>query len=265
MNSKIVQHAATTEAQQRANPLDGKTCVVTGSSRGIGREIALELGRHGASVAVNYLSSADAAHEVVDRIDAGAGEAVVAQADVTDRSDVDDLAARVRESFGSVDVLVNNAGITADRRFDEMSREEWDRVVDTNLGGAFNATKAFYDDIREADHGRLVNVASVVGFTGNYGQSNYAAAKSGLVGFTRALAHELAPHGATANAVAPGYTRTDMVDDVREDIQERIRERIPLRRFADAEEIAPVVRFLASDAADYLTGEVVNVNGGMYA
>ncbi|MFB6121943.1 MAG: beta-ketoacyl-ACP reductase [Haloferacaceae archaeon] len=265
MNSELVRHAATTDAEHRANPLADKTCVVTGSSRGIGREIALELGRHGASVAVTYLSSADAAHEVADRIESGSGEAVVTRTDVTDRSTVDDLAARVHESFGSVDVLVNNAGITADRRFDEMTREEWDRVVDTNLGGTFNATKAFYDDIKAADEGRLVNVASVVGYTGNYGQSNYAAAKSGLVGFTRSLAHELAPHGATANCVAPGYTRTDMVDDVREDIQERIREEIPLSRFADAEEIAPVVRFLASDAASYVTGEVVNVNGGMYA
>jgi 3-oxoacyl-[acyl-carrier protein] reductase len=263
MPSGFAQPAAETHAQP--TELDGKTCVVTGSSRGIGREIALELGRHGASVAINYLSSADAARDVADRIEADAGDAVVAQADVSDRSDVEELATRVRDAFGSVDVLVNNAGITADRRFDEMTREEWDRVVDTNLGGAFNATKTFYDDLKEAENGRLINIASVVGHTGNYGQSNYAAAKSGLVGLTRSLAHELAPYGTTVNAVAPGYTRTDMVDDVREDIQERIQQKIPLRRFADAAEIAPVVRFLASDDASYLTGEVVNVNGGMYA
>jgi 3-oxoacyl-[acyl-carrier protein] reductase len=247
--------------------LRGKTCVVTGSSRGIGREIALDLGRHGASVAVNFRSSRDAARDVATQIDEmdGDGQAVAVQADVADFDSVASFADEVHEAFGQIDVLVNNAGITADRTFAEMTREDWDAVIDTNLGGVFNCSKVFFDDIREAEDGRLINIASVIGHQGNYGQANYAAAKSGLFGFTRSLARELAPAGSTANVVAPGYTRTEMVESVREDIQDRIREGIPLDRFAETEEIADAVRFLASDDSSYVTGEIFNVNGGMYA
>jgi 3-oxoacyl-[acyl-carrier protein] reductase len=258
--------------QQESEPaqnqqLQGKTCVVTGSSRGIGREIALELGRHGASVAVNFRSSRDAASRVADAIDGmdGDGEAVALQADVADFESVAAFADAVHEALGPIDVLVNNAGVTVDRTFSEMTRDDWDTVVDTNLGGVFNCSKMFFEDVKAAEEGRLVNIASVVGQQGNYGQANYAAAKSGLFGLTRSLARELAPHGATANVVAPGYTRTEMVEAVREDIQDRIREDIPLDRFAETEEIANVVRFLASDDASYVTGEILNVNGGMYS
>jgi 3-oxoacyl-[acyl-carrier protein] reductase len=247
--------------------LRGKNCVVTGASRGIGRAIARGFARSGANVAVNYHTSADAAREVVADIesDAGADRAFAVQADVADRDDVETLADRVHEEFGAVDVLVNNAGVTIDRRFDRMTWEDWRRVLDVNLGGAFHCTQAFYDDIRAAEDGRLINVSSVVAQHGNYGQSNYAASKSALFGFTRSLARELAPSGSTANCVAPGYTRTDMVARVRDDIQSRIRERIPLDRFADAEEVAATVRFLATADASYVTGEVLNVNGGMHA
>ncbi|MFB6122928.1 MAG: beta-ketoacyl-ACP reductase [Haloferacaceae archaeon] len=243
--------------------LSGDVCLVTGSSRGIGRAVATTLGRHGAAVAVNYRSSADEAAAVVDDVTDAGGDAVAVQADVADPDAVERMRDRIHDEFGPVDVLVNNAGVTIDRTFDEMTHEEWRRVVDVNLNGAFNCTKAFFEDVRDAEAGRVVNVSSVVGKQGNYGQANYAAAKSGLFGFTRSLAHELAPHGATANCVAPGYTRTDMVEDVREDIRERMRQKTLLGRFASVEDVAAVVRFLASDDSAYVTGEVVDVNGGI--
>ncbi|NHN57839.1 MULTISPECIES: beta-ketoacyl-ACP reductase [Halorussus] len=243
--------------------VEEKTCLVTGASRGIGSGVAEELGRSGANVVVNYVSSEDEAYDTAERIESEGGTATVAQADVSDREAVDELADEVHEAFGSIDVLVNNAGITVDRKFENMTREDWDRVMDVNLGGTFNCTKAFYDDIESADEGRLVNISSVVGQQGNYGQANYAATKSGMFGFTRSLALELAGSGSTANCVAPGFTQTDMLAEVREDIRERIREKIPLNRFAEVEDVACAVRFLASEESSYMTGQVVSVNGGM--
>jgi 3-oxoacyl-[acyl-carrier protein] reductase len=243
--------------------LDGKTCVVTGSSRGIGRGVAEALGREGANVVVNYATSESAAYDVVEAVEREGGSAVALQADVADLDEMQRFGERVHHAFGPVDVLVNNAGITVDRTFAEMTREDWDRVMDVNLGGVFNATKVFFDDLRAADHGRLVNVSSVVGQQGNYGQSNYAATKSGMLGFTRTLALELAASGSTANCVAPGFTRTDMLEEVRDDILERIRERIPLDRFAEVEDVAAAVRFLASEESSYVTGQVISINGGM--
>jgi 3-oxoacyl-[acyl-carrier protein] reductase len=240
-----------------------KTCLVTGASRGIGRAIAEELGSRGASVAVNYRSADEKAAETVAAVEAAGGEAILARADVSDSDAVEAMAEHVHDELGPVDVLVNNAGITRDTRFDEMSRADWDAVIDVNLTGAFTTTKAFYEDLMAAGDGRLINISSVIGQQGNYGQTNYAAAKSGLFGFTRSIAKELAPHGTTANCVAPGYTRTEMVESVREDIKDAIREDIPLDRFAEVEEIASVVGFLASEEASYVTGEVVDANGGM--
>ena len=237
--------------------------MVTGASRGIGRGIAEELGRKGATVVVNYRSSESEAYDVVESIEEEGGRAVTAQADVSDHEEVAAMAERVGETIGPVDVLVNNAGITSDTTFKRMSHEEWQRVIDVNLGGTFNCTKAFYEDIRDAEHGRLINISSVIGKQGNYGQANYAAAKSGMFGFTRTLALELASTGSTANCVAPGYTRTDMVENVPEDIQESIREEIPLGRFARIDEIASVIAFLASTEASYVTGEVIDVNGAL--
>jgi 3-oxoacyl-[acyl-carrier protein] reductase len=243
--------------------LADRTCLVTGASRGIGRGIARDLGAHGASVVVNYRSSAEAAAEVADAIAADGGEAMTARADVADRAAVESMCEAVHDEFGSVDVLVNNAGVTADRTFEEMTLEDWERVVDVNLGGVFNCTKVCFDDIRSADEGRLINISSVVGQQGNYGQANYATTKSGLFGFTRTLALELASEGSTANCVAPGFVRTDMLEEVPERVQERILERIPLGRFASVEDVVSIVSFLAGERSSYMTGQILGVNGGM--
>jgi len=243
--------------------MDGRTCVITGSARGIGRGIAKHLGAEGANVVINYRSSEDDAYEAVDAIESAGGSAVAAQADVSDRAAVEHMREVCHEAFGQCDVLVNNAGITADKQFTEMSREEWDRVMDVNLGGMFNCTQVFYDDIWNAEEGRLINISSVVGKQGNFGQANYAAAKSGMFGFTRTIALEFAQGGSTANCVAPGFTATDMVTSVPDHVLDRIIAEIPLERLAEVEDIAAVVRFLASEDSSYVTGEVIDVNGGM--
>jgi 3-oxoacyl-[acyl-carrier protein] reductase len=244
--------------------LKDQTCVVTGSSRGIGRGIAEDLAEHGANVVVNYRSSEGEAREVVDTIaEMERGEAVAVQADVAKHDDVLEMRETVVDEFGSPDVLVNNAGITIDKKFENMSREDWQTVIDVNLGGVFNCTDAFYDDIRDAENGRLINISSVVGQQGNIGQANYATTKSGLFGFTRTLALELAHTGSTANCVAPGFVRTDMLDEVPERVQEKILRNIPLNRFATVEDIACIVRFVASEESSYMTGQVLGVNGGM--
>ncbi|GAB7020003.1 beta-ketoacyl-ACP reductase [Halostagnicola bangensis] len=243
--------------------MEGRTCVITGSARGIGRGIAEYLGAEGANVVINYRSSEGDAHEAVDTIETAGGSAITAQADVADRADVEHMREVCLEAFGPADVLVNNAGITADHQFTEMTREDWDRVMDVNLGGMFNCSQVFYDDLWNADEGRLINISSVVGKQGNFGQANYAAAKSGMFGFTRTIALELAQGGSTANCVAPGFTATDMVETVPEHVLERIISSVPLERLADVEDIAAVVRFLASEDSSYVTGEVIDVNGGM--
>jgi len=243
--------------------LDGRTCLVTGASKGIGRGIAEELGSEGANVVVNYRSSESAAYDVRDIIDGGPGEAIVAQADVSNFDEVEEMHGTAQEAFGQIDVLINNAGITVDRKFENMTREDWDRVMDVNLGGVYNCTKICFDDIRAAHEGRLINIASVVGQQGNYGQANYATTKSGLFGFTRTIALEIAGEGSTANCVAPGFVMTDMLADVPDRVRENILDRIPLDRFAQVEDIVGIVRFLASEESSYMTGQVLGVNGGM--
>jgi len=243
--------------------LENQTCVVTGSSRGIGRGIATDLGDHGANVVVNYRSSEREAEAVVEEIRDGGGSAIAAQADVSDADEVQAMYEEVTDEFGTVDVLVNNAGITIDKKFENMSREDWETVIDVNLGGVYNCTDVFYEDLKAAEDGRLINISSVVGQQGNIGQANYATTKSGLFGFTRTLALELAHTGATANCVAPGFVKTDMLDEVPERVQEKILREIPLNRFATVEDIAGIVRFVASEESSYMTGQVLGVNGGM--
>jgi len=243
--------------------LEDRTCLVTGGSRGIGRGIAEELGANGANVVVNYRSSEDEAHEVKETIEEGPGSAVVAQADVANYEEVEAMYDAVTEEFGSVDVLVNNAGITIDKKFENMQKEDWDTVMDVNLGGVFNCTKICFEDLCEAPEGRLINISSVVGQQGNYGQANYATTKSGMFGFTRTVALEMAGYGSTANCVAPGFVETDMLAGVPDRVRNQILERIPLDRFAEVEDIVGIVRFLASHDSSYMTGQILGVNGGM--
>lgn len=242
--------------------MESKTCVVTGSSKGIGRGIAERFGEEGCEVAVNYRRSADAAEDAVEKIEAGGGEAIAVQADVTNYAEVEDMARRVRDTFGRVDVLVNNAGINQDVFFTEMTHEQWDTVLDVHLDGAFHCTQAFYDDIAKDPDGRLINISSIVGKEGNLGQANYATAKAGIFGFTRTLALELARTGATANCVAPGFIKTAMVDGIPERVKDQIRADTPLERLGTVEEVAEVVLFLASNRSSFMTGEVIDVNGG---
>jgi 3-oxoacyl-[acyl-carrier protein] reductase len=245
--------------------LENRTCVVTGASRGIGAEIAKELADHGANVVVNYRSSEAAAEEVAAYVtEETDGDAVTVQADVSEPDDVAAMAEQTHEAFGPADVVVNNAGITLDGKFENIDRDRWQTVIDVNLTGVYNVTDAFYDDIKASDHGRLINMASIVGVAGNFGQANYAASKSGLFGFTKTLARELAPAGSTANCVAPGFIETDMLANVPEKVREGILSDIPLDRFGEPEEIADAVRFLASDDSSYLTGQTLSVNGGKH-
>lgn len=243
--------------------LDDQVCVVTGASRGIGRGIAKELGQLGAAVVVNYRTSEAKAHAVVDAIKESRGSAIACQGDVAEYDDVKEMCNEVHDAFGQVDVLVNNAGITIDKKFTNMTPEDWAQVVAVNLDGVFNCTHCLFDDLLEAENGRLINISSVVGQQGNYGQANYATTKSGLFGFTRTLALEMARSGSTANCVSPGFVRTDMLDKVPEHVQERIVERIPLDRFAEVEDVTGIVRFLASPESNYMTGQILAVNGGM--
>ena len=241
-----------------------KTCVVTGASKGIGRGIAERFGAAGCEVVVNYRSSDEAAAETVDRVETAGGSAIAVPADVTDLTEVEAMRDEAHDAFGSVDVLVNNAGITQDVRFKEMSHEEWDVVLDVHLDGTFHCTRTFYDDLAAAEGGRLVNISSIIGKEGNFGQANYATAKAGIFGFTRTLALELARTGSTANCVAPGFIETDMLADVPEKIREGILEDVPLDRFGEPEEIADAVRFLASGDSSYMTGQTLSVNGGKH-
>lgn len=243
--------------------LEDRTCLITGSSRGIGRGIAEELASEGANVAINYRASAGAAEEVVDTINTNGGSAIATQADVTDEAEVEAMGEEIEDAFGSVEILVNNAGINVDTLFSKMTRAEWDRVIEVDLTGAFVCTKEFFDDVGEAEQGRIINISSVVGKQGNLGQANYAAAKSGMFGLTRTLALELADSGSTVNCVAPGFTETEMIEGIPERVRERIQSEIPLGRFATIEEVASVVSFVASPQASYITGEVLDVNGGM--
>jgi 3-oxoacyl-[acyl-carrier protein] reductase len=243
--------------------LTDKTAVVTGGSRGIGRAIAVALAAEGAKVAVIYAGNAAAAEETLSLIKEQGGEAVAMQCDVADDAAVSDMINAVKEQFGSVDILVNNAGITRDGLLMRMKEGDWQTVLDTNLTGVFHCTKAVTKLMMKQRSGAIINITSVVGQTGNAGQANYAAAKAGMIGFTKSVAKELASRGIRVNAVAPGCIDTDMTAVLSAAVKEDMLKSIPLGRVAQPEEVAKAVVFLASDNASYITGQVLNVDGGM--
>ena len=243
--------------------LANKTALVTGASRGIGRATAIELAKAGAKVAVNYAGNRVAAEEVVAQIEAADGQAFMIQADVGDAAAVDAMVKAVVERFGKIDILVNNAGITRDNLIMRMKEEDWDAVIHTNLKGIFNCTKVVTKLMMKQRYGRIVNMTSVVGVMGNAGQSNYAAAKAGVIGFTKSMAKELASRNITVNAVAPGYITTDMTADLPEQAKTDLQSQIPLQRLGNPADVASAVLFLVSPGADYITGQTLHVDGGM--
>lgn len=243
--------------------LTGKTAIVTGGSRGIGRAVSLLLAREGANVAIVYAGNTAAAEETKQQAEALGAVAAVFQCDVADEQAVTDMVKAVKTQFGSVDILVNNAGITRDGLLMRMKEADWQAVLDTNLTGVYHCTKAVSKLMMKQRHGAVINLSSVVGETGNAGQANYAAAKAGIIGFTKAVAKELASRNIRVNAVAPGYVETDMTAGLPDSAKEDMLRSIPLGRPATADDVAQAVLFLASDQARYITGQVLNVDGGM--
>jgi len=243
--------------------LMGKAALVTGASRGIGKAVALALAEAGADVAVNYVGREQSAEETAAAIRALGRRAFTVRADVSDADQVESMIRRVVEEFGRLDVLVNNAGITRDNLLIRMKEDEFEQVLDTNLKGVFHCTKAAARVMLRQRGGRIINISSVVGVIGNAGQANYAAAKAGVIGLTKACARELAGKGITVNCVAPGFIETEMTDKLSDEQKTRLLAQIPLGRFGAVEDVARVVRFLASDEASYMTGQTICVDGGM--
>jgi 3-oxoacyl-[acyl-carrier protein] reductase len=238
-----------------------RVAMVTGSARGIGKAIALKLAEAGAAVVVNDVD--DAVEGVAEEIRAMGRQSLAVSADVSSSSDVARLVETAKSTFEKIDILVNNAGITRDRLLLRMSDEDWDKVLSINLKGAFLCTRAVLRDMVRRRWGRIVSIASIIGMMGNPGQANYAAAKAGLIGFTRTIAKEVASHGITANAIAPGFIDTEMTRQLKEDWREEVRSRIPLNYFGSPRDVAEAAAFLASEEARYITGQVLNVDGGM--
>jgi 3-oxoacyl-[acyl-carrier protein] reductase len=244
--------------------LEGRTALVTGASRGIGRAIALALAAEGADVAVNYVSSEAPARDVADEITKMGRRALLAQADVADYPDTFRMAQEILKHFGHVDILINNAGITSDKTFVKMDHASWRKVLSINLDGVFNCTKVLVDQMIAQQYGRVVNVTSVIGQIGNFGQANYAASKAGVAAFTKSLAKELAGKNVTVNCVAPGFIETEMVTAIPEKVRSKLLEQIPMRRFGKAAEVARTCVFLCSTDGDYITGAELSINGGLF-
>lgn len=243
--------------------LDGQTAIVTGAGRGIGRSIAYELAQVGANIVINYATSADAAHELAKEIEKLGPKTLVVQADVTNYEQVGEMVKQTMQTFGQIDILVNNAGITRDKTLKNMSKAQWDEVIHVNLDSLFNCTKQVIPFMLERKSGKIVNISSFVALGGNIGQSNYAATKAGIIGFTKSVALEVSRYGITVNAVCPGFTETDMLMDVPENIRQRILDKIPMGRFGKPEEIAACVRYIVTEG-DYMTAQAISINGGVY-
>ena len=243
--------------------LEGKVALITGASRGIGRAIAFELAERGAQIAINYRTSVSAAEEVRNFVRDAGGECALFQGDVSDHQHSRRLVREVHDHFAHIDILVNNAGITRDRSIRKMTDDDWAEVISTNLSSVFYCTSAVLPVMIEQKYGRIVNIASMVGQAGSFGQVNYAASKGGIISMTKALALELAKYNVTVNVVSPGYTETEMMTGIPAEVLDKILAKIPLRRLAKPEEVAKAVAFLLCEG-DYITGQQINVNGGAY-
>lgn len=244
--------------------LMGKNAVVTGASRGLGRSIALKLAELGANVILNYRSSANSVEEVVTAIEEKGVKALAVQGDVSSFEDAKNIIDAAVKNFGSIDILINNAGITKDGLLMRMKEEDFDNVIEVNLKGVFNCTRHAVPIMMKQRSGRIINISSVVGLAGNAGQANYAAAKAGIIGFTKSTAKEIASRGITVNAIAPGFIQTDMTDILSDKVKETIMNNIPLKKLGEPEDVAETTAFLASPAAKYITGQVISVDGGMH-
>lgn len=243
--------------------LKGKTAIITGAGRGIGKVIALKLAQAGAKIVINDIPSSTDADKTAEEIISNGGDAIVIKGDVRNPNDMQALVDGAMEKFGSVDILVNNAGITRDTLIMKMSEKDWNDVLDINLKGAFNCIKAVTRIMMKQRSGTIINVASVVGVMGNAGQANYASSKAGLIGLTKSVAKELAPRGITCNAIAPGFIQSDMTDKLPEHVKEQYMNNIPLKRFGTPDDVGNVVTFLASKNANYITGQVLHIDGGL--
>jgi len=246
------------------NTLEGKTCVVTGGSRGIGRTIALALAQHGGRVAINYDSDDEGAEVTRSLLGKITKDFLIFKANVTDPDQINEMFKNIHGKFGDTHILVNNAGINRDKSFRKMSKKEWDEVLNVNLTGVFNCTKGAVESMINAKWGRIINISSVIGQFGNFGQANYSAAKAGMIGFTKSLARELALKQITVNAIAPGYINTSMTENIALEIKEKIDKRIAFEKFGEPTDVANMVLMLVSDGAGYITGQVFNVDGGYF-
>ena len=255
-------HTNVLENANEVKPLEGKVAVVTGGSRGIGAAIAKVLAKNGALVAINYQNSSERADDIVHEIELEGGTAFAFKADVMVADNVHNFIEEVIKRYGKIDILINNAGITRDKTFRKMSIEEWEEVINVNLNSVYKTTSEVINHMLEKKYGRIINISSIIGQSGGFGQTNYSASKAGLLGFTKSLALETAKNGITVNAICPGFIETEMVAAMPEDVKQSIIAKVPMRRLGQTDEVADAVLFLIKSS--YITGQEINVNGGLY-